>query len=583
MTASRATPSSAALARTLAGWWPWAVETDADLDRALAYLGLGVDAATVERGARALATGLFVVALLAGAALGAAGTTPYISALASAVALGSGAALGTLVVARRGPPFVATLARTRALGEAAGLVSRAALRLRVDPTVERAAAFAARTGTGPLARSLGSHVERAAGTGRTGLAGFVAEWGERFPALDRAVSRLDSAAAAPAEKRDRHLDRAVDAALDGVADELAAFAGEIRGPVTGLYAFGVLLPLALVGVLPAARVAGVRVSLPAVVGVYDLLLPVVVTATGAWLLARRPVAFPPPDVGRDHPDVPDTPIRAVGAGGLAAVAGFLLVDRAVAAWAAPVAAAGLGPGVALVVCFRPARRVHDRVTAVESNLDDALYLVGRRVEAGAAVESAIETAAESVPGATGRLLADAAARQRRLSVTVRTAFLGDSGALGDLPSPRTRETATLFALAATEGEPAGHALVTLADHVERLQRIERTARRDLSRVTDTLANTAAVFGPLVGGATVALSARVAATGTTRFGADALPTAALGVAVGAYVLWLAVALTALSTGLTHGLDRVRVGYRTGLALCLATCSYLAAYVGAGLLL
>jgi hypothetical protein len=128
--------------------------------------------------------------------------------------------------------------------------------------------------------------------------------------------------------------------------------------------------------------------------------------------------------------------------------------------------------------------------------------------------------------------------------------------------------------------------VATAEHLEELRRVERDARRELARVTDTLSNTAAVFGPLVGGATVALSARVsdAGAGTSAgFGASALPTAALGIAVGAYVLWLAAVLTVLSSGLTRGLDRTLVGYRVGAALCLATLAYFAAYVGAGLFL
>jgi hypothetical protein len=181
-------------------------------------------------------------------------------------------------------------------------------------------------------------------------------------------------------------------------------------------------------------------------------------------------------------------------------------------------------------------------------------------------------------------LADATSRQYRLGITVAEAFRGEHGVLATLPSRRAHEASTLFSLAASEGRPAGEALVATAEHVDELGRIEREARRELAQVTNTLMNTAAVFGPVVGGATVALSARVARTGTTtQFGAGALPTAELGLAVGTYVLWLAATLTALSTGLTHGLDRTLVGHRVGVALCLATVCYIAAFVGAGLFL
>jgi len=562
----------------VASWWPWRVDPDPNLDRALTYLDAGVDGETLVRAARVVATAVFVLGVAVGTVLATETTVR--------VGIGVGAGIGAVglavpVVAGHGPPFLATMARTRALGAAASLVGRAALRLRIDPTVERAAAFAADSGTGALAESLGAHVSRAAGTPRSGFERFAQEWQEDFPALERSVARLGAAASAPPAERERQLDRAVEASLDGVRDELASFTSDIRGAVTGLYAFGVLLPLALVGVLPAARATGVRLSIPVLAVLYDGLLPVGVTVAGAWLLARRPVAFPPPRITRDHPDVPSSRVVAVAGGAVAAVGSGGVALHALDPWTAPIAAVGLGCGVALVLDAREAKQVAEHVEAVEAELHDACYLVGRRVAAGDAVETALTDAAERVPGATGSLLDEVTRRQRRLGVPVGEAC---ADAVETVPSQRLREVASLFDLAAVEGQPAGDALVSTAEHIEELGRVERAARRDLSRLTDTLSNTAAVFGPVVGGTTVALSARVARGGTAaQFGASALPTAHLGLVVGAYVLWLAVALTVLSTGLTRGLDRTLVGHRVGVALSLATLCYLAAYVGAGLFL
>ncbi|MFC7173327.1 hypothetical protein ACFQL0_08045 [Haloplanus litoreus] len=291
--------------RVLATLWPWPTAANADLDAALAYLGSDADASTLERAGRVVATAVGGVTVALGVAVTVVTTVRW---GVVTLAVGTMLAVGCLLATDRGPRLMARLARTRALGSAASLIGRAAMRLRLDPTVERAAAFAARTGRGSLARSLGTHVERARGTPRSGFDGFAAEWADQFPALVRAVSRLDAAASAPAAERDRHLDRAVTAALEGAQEELAAFTTEIRGPVTGLYAFAVLLPLALVGILPAARATGARISLPVVVVLYDVLLPVVVIGTGAWLLARRPVAFPRHGSARPTP-TPQTGTR----------------------------------------------------------------------------------------------------------------------------------------------------------------------------------------------------------------------------------------------------------------------------------
>jgi hypothetical protein len=558
--------------RRLATCWPWPVETDdgksyADLRRALAYLDAAADAETTVRAGNAAAA---LVALLGGLlALVAPG--PLRVPVAAAVLV---VALGVAHAARQGPIALATARRTAALGTAPALVARAVLRMRVEPASERAAAFAAR-GEGRLAESLREHVRRAEGTPRSGLASFGAAWADWNPPLRRATLLVGSAADAPAGEREATLDRAMTAILDGTRDRMAEFAESVRGPTTALYAFGVLLPLALVAVLPAARVAGFPLSIPVLVVVYDLLLPAALVGAGAWLSVRRPAAFPPPAVSRDHPAVSSRrwPTLAVGVG--AALLG-LLATTPLPGWTRWPAITGGGMGAALFWWFRPVKAVRDDARAVEANLTDALYLVGRRVRDGAAVESAVADAAPEVAGRTGEALAETAGLQRRLRVGVREAFLGEYGALADVPSSQARSVAALLALAAREGRPAGRAVVAMADHVDDLQRVEREARRELASVTGTLRNTAAVFGPLVGGATVALADGMAA-GTLG---DPLPTAALGLAVGGYVLLMAAVLTALATGLERGFDRALVGYRVGLALLGAVGSFLAGFVGAG---
>lgn len=151
-----------------------------------------------------------------------------------------------------------------------------------------------------------------------------------------------------------------------------------------------------------------------------------------------------------------------------------------------------------------------------------------------------------------------------------------------------------LARAARAGAPAGDLLVETGDHLAELRRVTERTRRETARLTATLANTAAVFGPLVGGVTVAMAAgtagRVGATGgpatVSPAGAaeaglgTALPVAELGIAVGVYVLLLAAVLTALATGLRYGPDRARIGYRVGLAVPLAAATFCLAVAVAG---
>lgn len=555
--------------RSVARFWPGPVSRDDDLERALGFVGVNADDETVLRASYASAVTLALVAFGTATALSA-GSILAVPVLALAIAV---AYAGPSI-----PLLVARAKRTRALGTAPALVTRAALSIELSPSPERAAQFASDTTEGALSESLDGHVRRAAAGPRSGFQSFAREWRPWFPELERACALVESASCVPSNQRSATLDRARTAVLDAARDQMATFAASIRGPATAVYAFGVLLPLALVSLLPAFQAAGIPASLPFIAIVFDVALPLGLVTASAWLLARRPVAFPPVAVDRSHPDVPDDrwrgPLTGVVTGNLA----WWIASASFPAWAAPVAATGVAIGSALVVRYRPATHVRDSVTAVESGLSDALALIGRRVERGESVEAALPDVAEELPGPTGDVLDEAARRQRRLGVGVAESFLGPEGALATVPSQRARGAARLLALAASEGRPAAKAVTAMGDHLEELTAVEKEARRSVEQVASTLSNTAAVFGPLVGGATVALAGAIGSTGPLTGSGT---TGGLGLAVGGYVLVLAAVLTALSTGLSRGFDRSLVGYRVGVALLAATATYLASFVGAGL--
>lgn len=557
----------------LARLYPWAVEPSDELRRAVAFLGWETPAGSLVRasyGAGMVGGGL----TLACAALAPPAKRPLLTLATAVVTL--------LVVwgATAVPQLLATARRASALGDAPGLVGRAVLSMRLSPSPERAAVFAAQDGATPLGASLESHVHRVRATDDRALVTFGAAWRDWFPALERSLKLVTTAGELADDDRQKTLDRALSVVLDGTREQLRSFAERVRGPVTALYAFGILLPTALVALLPAGAAAGVGVSLPTVVFIYDLLLPAGLVAASAWLLAHRPATFPPPEVRQSHPDVPARAGIALALGGGVAVAGWLLAAVLLPAWAPPVAALGLGCGTGLLVQYRPYRAVHDDIRAVEAELTDALSLVGRRVSAGRAVEAAVAEAGSELTGPVGDVFAEAAATQRRLQVGIERAFLGDHGALASVPSQRARESVAFLSLAARYGQPAGPAILALADHVDELRRVETAATHSLQSVAGALRSTGAVFGPLVAGATVALADGMAGFGASGLPGESTPLPWLGLAVGWYVLVLCALLPTLATGLVRGLDRPLVGARVGRALVSGTLVYLVAYAVVG---
>lgn len=553
---------------------PVDVEPSSDLRLALDFLGRPVAPAVVIRAG--YVAGVVVGLVLSLAALAVPAQFRIIVVLAAAtVGLLTTHAIQTI------PRLWATARRTSALGDAPDLVARMVLSMRLSPTPERAADFTARTGRGVLADSLASYIRRSRHTGLSGLVAFGDAWADLFPALRRSTALVSAAGNATDRDRERLLDRALSVVMEGTRDQMESFGAQVRTPVTALYAFGVLLPTALVALLPAGSAVGIAVIPLTVVAIYDITLPIILIGAAAWLLARRPVAFPPPAVSTDQDGVPDRRALAaaagIGAGGLAAVGTALIVPR----WGTAIGAIGIGCGLGLGCYYRPVVSQYEHIRRIESGLPDALTLIGRRVANGQSVETAIERAGEELDDEIGTVLRAGALRHRQLQIGVEEAFLGRDGVLADVPSPRVRGSAALLALASKEGRPAGAALLALGDHVEDLQAIEREARRSLAHVCQTLQTTGTLFGPLVAGATVALAEGIGGEEVLAERAQSLVW--LGGPVGVYVLLLAVVLTALSTGLTQGLDRELLGYRIGRALCGATAAYLGAYLVVGTLL
>ncbi|WP_276253864.1 secretion system protein [Halomontanus rarus] len=486
------------------------------------------------------------------------------------------ASLGSMHAVHSWPLLRAAFRRTEALGDTPNLVGRAVLRMQIQPSLENAVRFAAGTGRGALSRSLGTHFNRSKGTPHTGLLSFSEEWSEHFPALRRSSTLLATAQDAPEGERGRTLDRALSAILTGTRSQMAEFTASIRAPTTMLFAFGILLPLALVALVPAAPLAGVSLNIWLFVLLYNVVLPAGLVGAALWLLVRRPVAFPPPTIDKDHPDLPDRLWIRAGWGLLAGAGIYAVVEAVGPAYLSEVVGTGVGAGIALLAVYSPILTLRQHVRGVEEHLTDALYIVGRQVAEGESVESAIDLAADRVPAETGAVFATAAGVQRRLHTSVEEAFLGAHGALRDVPSQRAHSMAALLAIAGDEGKPAGRAIVSMADHLEELEEVEAETKRALVQVTSTLDNTAGFFGPLVGGATVGMSGLLSAENFSSGGAmgeaSTLPIEQLGVVVAVYLIMLACIMTPLSYALRYGVDWTLFGYHVGRTLVSSMLLY-----------
>lgn len=458
------------------------------------------------------------------------------------------AASGTYAV----PLLLATRRRAAWSGALPGFVSRVALGMRLTPTLEMGVRAGFATGC-PLTK----RVPR-----RTGLASdavLSTTMADLGPAAQRATGLLS--AAATAADSNTLLDRAVETALDGTREQMRTYASGLQGPVTAIYAFGVVLPLALVGILPAAPLAGYQLPLLALALALDIFLPVCIVTGTVWLIARRPVVHPPPKLSASHPTMGNG-LNVATAGLLGALAGILLT-RFLPSWTIWITPTAWGVGAAFLTRYQPAVLVTDSVRTTQAAVPDLLALLGDSMTDGLPPEHALSRASE-VPGTAGTIAADARTIQELLGIPVPDALGGDHGPLADLDDRQSAAITALVESASTAGEPGGRALTRYADHLDALAELERSVSADLARITGTLGQTAAIYAPAIGGVTVALATRLRDT------SDTLATAGDGFAlvVGGYVLVLALVLPALATSLQDGWCRVRIGSNVGRTLLLA---------------
>lgn len=542
------------LCRRVAGFSPIRVPPSSALANAMRTLDDDLDAAT-------LATAITVIAVFAS----------FVAFMVSILGVGTAALAGSngsplssgilimwlLVACSIGaayslPLFLAMRRRASWAGALPGFVCRVALGMRLTPTLEEGVRVGFATDD-PLTRRVpqrtGLPADAVLATALSGLG----------PAAQR-VNGLLSAATTAADP-DTLLDRAVETALDDTREQVRTYAASLQGPVTAIYAFGVVLPLALVGILPAAPLVGYDLPLLGLAVVLDVLLPLCLIAAAGWLIAQRPMVDPPAQLPPSHPD--RSAWVTVATAGILGIIGGIAIARFFPSWTIWMTPAAWGVGAALLARYQSALPAVESLQTTRAALPDLLTLLGDAMADGLPPERALAEAGD-LPGTAGTIASDASRTQRHLGVSMPAALGGEYGPLADLDDRQSDALTALVSSAAMAGRPGGRALSRYADHLDALAELDRAMRADLARITGTLGQTAAVYAPAIGGVTVALASRLQDS-TNSF---ATTGDGFALAVGGYVLVLALVLPALATALQDGISRVRIGANVGRALLLA---------------
>jgi Flp pilus assembly protein TadB len=424
--------------------------------------------------------------------------------------------------------------KVSSLGDIPEVLSYIVMSMKLVPNMEVAIHFAADNSNRPLAKDLRKmlwnlHVREYRGMDEAVLE-FANIWGKNSEYFKRSLHLIKSSTSEPDEaQRIITLNRALDIVLESTKKLMENFASKLKNPTYILYSLFILIPLALVALMPAVTVVGIRFGIGTLVVLYDIILPIITFIYAEYILMQRPAAFIPQNIPDEHPKLKNIKIKkrlfliiSLILGVLISVSGYIWIAGGNPGnIVSTVTLGGIIPPTLVVIwgivfaislymnaVYTPYKKIRDEIKKMEEEFSDALFVLGRRISEGRATEEAFMHTAKTMQGSE---IGKAFERISLNIISVRAdifaaIFDDDFGAFKDIYSDRIRTTMMLFVESAHKShKAAGVAIVKLADHLKELQDVEETIKQSLYDMTSTMRSTAAIFAPLIAGVTIALS------------------------------------------------------------------------------
>ncbi|HHF55786.1 MAG TPA: hypothetical protein ENL42_02585 [Thermoplasmatales archaeon] len=522
------------------------------------------------------------------------------------------------------PKTKAKYMKIHSLGDIPEVLSYIVMYLKLIPNLENALRFAARESKTSLAKDLRKLMwdleVRIHKSIDDAVTYFANMWGKWSDYLKRAMHLVRSSIHERSEgERNVTLDRSLDVVLEGTKSMMIEFANKLHQPTLVIYSMGVMIPLALVAMLPAAAAVGLRLSIFQIFIFYDIILPLLLFIYIRKVLLARPATFNPPAVPSDHPALQKINkkanlIAAISLGSLITIPGiaFMLLrflpleGTPLEFFVKPAEEGGINAyfpvtlfilwGIAAAVSlyclktYTPYKKIRDDIKEMEKEFADSLYVLGKRIMEGRPAEEAFHYASETLEGSKmGEVFRQTAFNLLSMRMNSNEALFDKKfGSLKHVYSDRIRAIMRLFVEGVKRSYvAAGVAIVKIADHLKQLQDVEKNIRNALGVLTSTLRTTATLFAPIIAGVTLgitklisnilntmdlqSITAEIAnETENTFFGSMEfyimdVPPEIFVLVIGIYVIQLVFLLVRFANGIEEGDDKIQFMYSLGKSL------------------
>jgi hypothetical protein len=525
------------------------------------------------------------------------------------------------------PKTYARYLQIHSLGDIPEILSYLVMYLKIVPNLENSVKFAASESSTTLASDLRKLVWdmeiRVYHGVNDAIVHFAIRWGRWSEYFKRSLHLIRSSI----QERDEAsriitLDRALDVSLEGTKETMNQFANRLHQPTVILYSVGIMIPLSLVAMLPAAGLVGMRITIVQVFLIYDLLLPLFVYMYTRKILLSRPAAFQPSNVPPDHPDLRNINKRkrfflSLACGIVFAIPGiiFLIIPLLVPLDASndiiyfitssqglnsyfPVSLFFIWGATAAVSLYclsvyRPYKKVRDEIRQMEKEFSDALYILGKRISEEKSPEESFAYTAQTMQGTR---IAEVFHQTSYNLIALHTnlydaLYSNEFGSLQHVYSDRIKAILRLFVEGTQKSQRAVSAsLIRIADHLKQLQEIEKKIIDMLYELTSTLRSTVSIFAPLIAGVTLAITTLISTILRSIQGKQSpeiitgIPSSFSGASgtfmmenirpeyfvlvIGIYLIELVILLTRFTNGLNEGDDTASFMYSLGKTMPLS---------------
>ena len=452
------------------------------------------------------------------------------------------------------------------LRESPTVIGAMSMSMQLQPSLDRAVAFASQCGDGSLNGRfrvlLWQVLTRVRYDLPTSMMEFASTLTEENESLRQSIHLFISAThESTREGMDRLLDKANALVMDGVKDRVERYVASLALPTMVFFAFGILLPVMMFSLVPLLTLGSVSSfgstgnTAPVISDLELALLLLVVFPVASFLYSRSTLSRNPLQaIGR-----PELKLgrKAVGAIALYLASMTFLSLLLARSFPEIVLLAGVCiPSAYVYVRFRTEHAQAGKLPALEKDFVNALYQIGNRMTTGTSFDVALEEVARSRSASP---FGEFARRSIYKSLTTRqdlpTIIASDADLLRLSPLVRNA-LVTVAECAASDPQAAGKVALNLAQYLSDLRSCQSKIREKLQSVVDMMSSTSAIFAPIVLGITGSLFSLV---GAVSPGSGSVQNMTL--MGGVYVVELTFIVSFFTVFLLGGKSWTEVAYRS----------------------